>query len=188
VTELRAWLERWGVLGLRVAAGVGVLVLGAVLLWRVTHQPASAKRQVSDERIVKAPNFDLVRLNGTGKLSLASLRGKVVVINFWASDCVPCKKEMPRLEAASRQYAATAEFIGIDVDDAKGPAQAFLKRYGATYPAVFDPTGVTAGPYGVLATPQTFFVDRRGRLIPPHVLGPATDKSLAAGIRRALQA
>lgn len=176
------------VLALRLLAGAGVVILGAVLVWRVTHQPASAKRQVSDKKIVSAPNFDLARLNGTGKLSLASLRGKVVVINFWASDCLPCKKEMPRLEAAARHYAASTVFVGIDVLDFKGPARRFLKRYGATYPAVFDPNGITAGPYGVAATPQTFFVDRRGRLIPPHVLGPATDKSLAAGISRALKA
>ena len=70
-----------------------------------------------------------------------------------------------------------------------GPARAFLKRYGATYPVVFDPSGETVGPYGVgQGTPQTFFVDRRGRLIPPHVLGPVTAASLAAGISRALKA
>ena len=181
-------IDRRVVLGLRVLAAAGVVTLGVALVWRVTHQPASAKRQVSDEKIVKAPNFDLTRLNGTGKLSLASLRGKVVVINFWASDCLPCKKEMPRLEAAAHRYAASTVFVGIDVLDFKGPARKFLKRYGATYPAVFDPNGITAGPYGVTATPQTFFVDRRGRLIPPHVLGPVTDKSLAAGISRALKA
>ena len=94
------------VLALRVVAGAGVLVLGAVLVWRVTHQPASAKTQVTDARIVRAPNFDLARLNGDGKLSLASLRGKVVVVNFWASDCLPCKQEMPRLEAAARRVRA----------------------------------------------------------------------------------
>ncbi len=177
------------VLGLRVLAGTGVVILAAVLVWRVTHQPASAKKQVSDEKITRAPQFDLARLNGTGKLSLASLRGKVVVVNFWASDCQPCKQEMPRLEAAARRYASTTTFVGIDLLDFKGPARAFLKRYGATYPVVFDPNGVTVGPYGVgQGTPQTFFVDRRGRLIPPHVLGPVTDKSLAAGISRALKA
>ena len=177
------------VLALRILAGAGVVILGAVLAWRVTHQPASAKKQVSDERITRAPNFHLARLNGSGKLSLASLRGKVVVLNFWASDCLPCKQEMPRLEAAARRYAASTTFVGIDVVDFKGPARAFLKRYGATYPVVFDPDGVTVGPYGVgQGTPQTFFVDRRGRLIPPHVLGPVTDKTLAAGISRALKA
>jgi cytochrome c biogenesis protein CcmG, thiol:disulfide interchange protein DsbE len=176
------------VLGLRVLAGAGVLILGALLVWRVTHQPASAKKQVSDEKITRAPDFDLARLNGPGRLSLASLRGRVVVLNFWASDCAPCKQEMPRLEAAARRYAATTTFVGIDVVDFKGPARAFLKRYGATYPTVFDPTGVTPGPYGVAATPQTFFVDRKGRLIPPHVLGPVTAASLAAGISRALKA
>jgi cytochrome c biogenesis protein CcmG/thiol:disulfide interchange protein DsbE len=180
---------RRAVLALRILAGAGVLFLGAVLVWRVTHQPASARKQVSDERITRAPNFDLARLNGSGKLSLASLRGKVVVLNFWASDCLPCKQEMPRLQAAARRYAASTTFVGIDVVDFKGPARAFLKRYGATYPVVFDPDGVTVGPYGVgQGTPQTFFVDRRGRLIPPHVLGPVTDESLAAGISRALKA
>jgi hypothetical protein len=79
-------------------------------------------------------------------------------------------------------------FVGIDVLDFKGPARAFVKRYGASYPIVFDPDAVTTGPYGVAATPQTFFVDRRGRLIPPHVLGPASTEALAAGISRALKA
>jgi cytochrome c biogenesis protein CcmG/thiol:disulfide interchange protein DsbE len=177
------------VLGLRVLAGAGVVALGALLVWRVTHQPASAKKLVSDAKITRAPNFDLARLNGAGKLSLAALRGRVVVVNFWASDCLPCKQEMPRLEAAARHYAATTTFVGIDVLDFKSPARAFLKRYGATYPVVFDPDGLTVAPWGVgQGTPQTFFVDRRGRLIPPHVLGPVTDKSLAAGISRALKA
>ena len=179
---------RRAVLVLRILAGAGVVILGAVLTWRVTHQPASAKRQVSDERIVRAPNFDLARLDGRGKLSLASLRGKVVVLNFWASDCLPCKQEMPRIEAAARRYAASTVFVGIDVLDFKGAARAFVKRYGASYPIVFDPDAVTTGPYGVAATPQTFFVDRRGRLIPPHVLGPASTEALAAGISRALKA
>ena len=111
------------VLALRILAATGVVVLAAVLTWRVTHQPASGKRQVSDEKIVPAPNFTLARLNGGGKLSLASLRGKVVVINFWASDCQPCKEEMPRVEAAARRYAGKAAFVGIDIVDAKGPRE-----------------------------------------------------------------
>jgi cytochrome c biogenesis protein CcmG/thiol:disulfide interchange protein DsbE len=176
------------VLALRAVAGAAVVVLGALLGWHLTHQPASAKKQVSDEKIGPAPNFNLARLDGGGKLSLASLRGKVVVINFWASDCLPCKQEMPRLEAAARQYAGKAAFVGIDIADARGPARAFVKRYGATYSVVFDPNAVTAGPYGIVGTPQTFFVDRRGRLIPPHVLGPASAKALTDGISRALKA
>ena len=76
--------------------------------------------------------------------------------------------------------------VGIDVlEYRKGPAQAFRKRFDATYPMVFDPTGKTVGPWGVAATPQTFFVDRRGRIV-DHVLGPVTDATLAAGARRAL--
>jgi len=80
--------------------------------------------------------------------------------------------------------------IGASIDVLeyrKGPARAFSRHYRATYPMVFDPTGSTVGPWGGAATPQTFFVDRRGRIV-DHVLGPVTDKTLRTGVQRALQA
>jgi cytochrome c biogenesis protein CcmG, thiol:disulfide interchange protein DsbE len=175
------------VLALRVVASAGVVALAALLVWHLAHQPAGRK-PVSTQKIVAAPNFDLPSLNGAGRLTLASLRGKVVVINFWASSCGPCKQEMPRIEAAARHYAKSTVFVGIDVVDSKGAARAFVKHYGATYPIAFDPNGVTVGPWGIAeGTPQTFFVDRRGRLIPPHVLGAASAQALADGIERALR-
>jgi cytochrome c biogenesis protein CcmG/thiol:disulfide interchange protein DsbE len=171
-----------------VAAAV-VAVLAAVLVWHLTHQPHSVAPAVARHQIVRAPNFSLDRLDGSGSLSLASLRGKAVVINFWASDCGPCKQEMPRLVSFAQTWSERGVVVvGIDVlEYRKGPAQAFSRRYGATYPMVFDPTGSTVGPWGVAATPQTFFIDRRGRIV-DHVLGPVTDATLAAGARRALQA
>ncbi len=172
--------------GLRLVAGGAVIVLAVLLVRDLMHPDHSVARSVQQGKIVPAPNFRLPRLNGTGKLQLAALRGKAVVLNYWASDCGPCKQEMPRLEAAARRYAGRVVFVGVDVEDVKGPARAFLTRYGVTYPIVFDQSGSTVGPYGVIGTPQTFFVDRRGRLVSPHVLGPVSDKSLAAGIRRAL--
>jgi cytochrome c biogenesis protein CcmG/thiol:disulfide interchange protein DsbE len=173
----------------RAVAGAVVVALGAVLVWHLTHQPASVAPQVARHQVVPAPNFTLDRLTGTGALSLASLRGKAVVVNFWASDCAPCKQEMPRLVSFSRAWSARGVVVvGIDVlEYRKGPARAFTKRFNATYPMVFDPTGTTVGPWGVAATPQTFFVDRRGRIV-DHVLGPVTDETLAAGVRRALRA
>lgn len=171
---------------LRVLVGAGVGALAVVLVWNLTHQHTAAARKILHGKIVKAPAFDLDRLDRSGKLSLASLRGKVVVLNFWASDCIPCKQEMPLIEAASKRWSGTAVVVGVDVADGRSPARAFMRRYGATYPNVFDPEAGTAGAYGVIGTPITVFVDRRGRVIPPWIKGPATAQGLADGIRRAL--
>jgi thiol-disulfide isomerase/thioredoxin len=174
---------------LRAAAGVAVIALAAVLVWHLTHQPRSVVRQVAKHQVVRAPGFDLDRLDGAGKLSLASLRGKAVVVNFWASDCAPCKQEMPRLVSFAHSWSGRGVVVvGVDVlEYTKGPARAFSRRYGATYPMVFDPRGSTVDPWGVgQGTPQTFFVDRHGRIV-DHVLGPVTTEALHDGARRALR-
>lgn len=174
---------------LRTAAGVAVATLAAVLVWHLTHQPRSVVRQVANHQVVRAPGFDLDRLDGPGKLSLTSLRGRAVVVNFWASDCAPCKQEMPRLVSFAHGWSGKGVVVvGIDVlEYAKGPARAFSRRYGATYPMVFDPRGSTVDPWGVgQGTPQTFFVDRHGRIV-DHVLGPVSTQALQDGARRALR-
>jgi cytochrome c biogenesis protein CcmG, thiol:disulfide interchange protein DsbE len=170
---------------LQVVAGAGVAVLAGVLVWNLTHQHTGAAKKIVAGKITPAPPFDLRRLDRDGRLSLASLRGKVVVLNFWASDCIPCKQEMPRVEAAAKRYAGRVVFVGVDVDDGDGPARAFMRRYGATYANVADPIAETAGDFGVIGTPTTLFVDRRGRVVPPRVQGAVTTTSLADGIRRA---
>jgi cytochrome c biogenesis protein CcmG/thiol:disulfide interchange protein DsbE len=167
-------------------AAAGVVALAVLLVRDLAHQHTHAARAIAAGRITKAPPFDLRRIDRPGRLSLASLRGKVVVLNFWASDCVPCKEEMPRVEAAAKRYGARGVvFVGVDVDDGDSPARAFMKRYGATYPNVADPIAATAGDFGVIGTPTTLFLDRRGRVIPPRVQGVVTAESLADGIRRA---
>jgi cytochrome c biogenesis protein CcmG/thiol:disulfide interchange protein DsbE len=174
---------------MRAGAVLAVAALAAVLVWHLTHQPASVAPQVARGQVVKAPNFQLGKLTGVGKLSLASLRGKAVVVNFWASDCAPCKEEMPRLVSFAGTWSNRGVVVvGVDVDElSKGPARAFARRYGATYPMVFDPTGSTVDPWGVgEGTPQTFFVDRGGRIV-DHVLGPVSSAALEAGADRALR-
>ena len=172
---------------IQAAAGGCVVALAALLVWHLTHQPRSVVQAVAKHRIVPAPEFALQRLTAAGKLSLASLRGKAVVVNFWASDCAPCKQEMPRLVAFARTWSSRqVVVVGVDIGEGrKGPARAFSRRYGATYPMVFDPSASTAGPWGIIGTPQTFFVDRRGRIV-DHVLGPVSTQKLEAGARRAL--
>jgi thiol-disulfide isomerase/thioredoxin len=175
-------------LALRVAAAAAVAVLAVLLGWDLTHQPKSVVAQVARHEIVRAPEFNLERLTGKGKLSLGTLRGKAVVVNFWASDCAPCKEEMPRLVSFARAWEArSVVVVGIDLfERRKGPGRAFSSRYGATYPMVFDPNGSTVDRWGIAVTPQTFFVDRHGRIV-RHVLGPVSTSVLEEGARRALR-
>jgi cytochrome c biogenesis protein CcmG, thiol:disulfide interchange protein DsbE len=154
------------------AVGVGVvLALLVVLVWRLTHRPSPPK--VGGP----APGFALRRLNGTGTLRLASLRGKAVVINFWASWCGPCKSEAPVLEKLWQEYRGKGVvFVGVDSNDASGDALRFMNAHGITYPVVSDKNGlVAANRYDVADLPVTYFVDRRGRLVGRHVLGPVNE-------------
>jgi cytochrome c biogenesis protein CcmG/thiol:disulfide interchange protein DsbE len=176
----------------RAAQGAAVvLVLGllAVLVWKVVHNPGSKViRAEQDDQVVAAPLFTKKRVDTTGTLSLASLRGKVVVLNFWQSYCAPCTHEARTLAAGYKRWQPKGVvFLGVDEQDLAGPATKFMKRFGITYPNIADNLSLT-GHYGVTGYPETFFIDRRGRVIPPHLIGPATPKTLDAGIRRALSA
>ena len=174
---------------IRSATGLVVVVLAGVLVWHLTHQPKSVLGAVAKHKIVPAPNFTLDRLNGSGKLTFASLRGKAVVVNFWASWCGPCKQEMPRLVSFAHRWSAHPRVVvvGIDIgENTKGPGRSFSRRYGVTYPMVFDPNASTASPWGILGTPQTFFVDRHGRIV-DYVEGPVSNAELNSGIRTALK-
>ena len=176
---------------LRAAAVVSVLGLLGLLVWDLVHQngPGIAVK-VDAGKIVAAPKLDLPLLTGSGRLTLASLRGKVVVVNFWQSSCYPCKLEARGIAAASRAWIAKRSdvvFLGVNAQDLKGPAHAYLKRYGVTYTNVRDALGSTWPTWGVTAVPETFFVDRRGRVVPPHITGQASRAQIDDGIRRALR-
>jgi cytochrome c biogenesis protein CcmG, thiol:disulfide interchange protein DsbE len=132
-----------------------------------------------------APKLSLKDLSGqTQKLS--SLRGKVVVLNFWQSYCAPCTHEARLLADTSRSWSGKGVvFVGVDEQDLRGPALKFMRRFDITYPIVADDLALT-GHYGVTGYPETFFIDRRGRIVSPHIIGPATQKTLEDGINRAL--
>ena len=139
-----------------------------------------------------APAWTLPRLEGDGELSLESLRGKAVVINFWASWCDPCEEEAEELEAAWRKYRSRGlVVVGIDANDFPGDARKFVREHGVTYPVVHDGPGATLGPYEVEGFPETYFVDRRGRLVGERIQGPVdadaeTARKFERSIRRAL--
>jgi cytochrome c biogenesis protein CcmG, thiol:disulfide interchange protein DsbE len=156
-----------------------VASLLALLVWKLAHQPSVPKGS--------APDFTLPRLDRDGHLQLAALRGKAVVLNFWASWCIPCKEEAPRLQAASRRWAADGVVVvGIDSQDFRGDARRFARRYGVTYPIVHDGPGKTRDSYGVTGFPETFFIDRRGKLVGDHIQGPVSTSQLRDNIKTAL--
>jgi len=162
-------------------AAVGGLL--GLLVWRLTHQSHPPKIGGP------APNFSLRRIDGAGKLDLASLRGKPVVLNFWASWCVPCKGEAKLLEQAWRQYKGSGVvFVGVDYHDVKSDARTFLTHHGITYPIVQDGSGMIGDRYGLTGVPETYFIDRRGRLVGTHIVGTITNQVAAFhdGIRAAL--
>ncbi len=112
-----------------------------------------------------APEFRLETLNGS-TLTLSSLRGRPVIVNFWASWCVPCRDEAPLLEAAQKQYAAKGLlFIGIVNNDIPKNARGFVKEFQLSYPNLIDPKGKVAVDYGVTGIPETFFVRRDGIIV-----------------------
>jgi cytochrome c biogenesis protein CcmG/thiol:disulfide interchange protein DsbE len=166
-------------LGGQVLAVALVAALLALLIWKVARG--------SGQRGTPA-NFTLSRLDRNGKLSLASLRGKVVVLNFWASWCVPCKAESPRFEAVWKRYRSKGVVVvGIDANDFSSDARKFAARYHLTYPLVHDGSGKTLGPYGVTGFPETRFIDRRGRFVGEHVVGEISATRLEKNVQKALK-
>jgi cytochrome c biogenesis protein CcmG/thiol:disulfide interchange protein DsbE len=112
-----------------------------------------------------APGIDLPRLSGSGTATLADYRGRVVVLNFWASWCDPCRAESPLLQRWHRRLAkANATVLGIDVQDVDGDARDFVAEYGLTYPMLRDGPGDTRDEFGILGLPETFVIDRQGRI------------------------
>ena len=146
-----------------------VLVVGllALLVWRVANDSTKGVSQaLKDGEKPTAPAFDLRRLDGRGRIDLAALRGKKpIVLDFWASWCVPCIHESKRLEAARRQYGDKIAFIGVDTKDFSGDARAWQREHGITYPSVHDGSGNVLTKWGGLPIPRIFFVARSGKVV-----------------------
>jgi cytochrome c biogenesis protein CcmG/thiol:disulfide interchange protein DsbE len=122
-----------------------------------------------------APAFELPKLGGGGSESLADYRGQVVVLNFWASWCKPCREESPLLERWHRRIRDRgATVLGVDILDVTGRAQDFVAEYGLTYPMLKDKDGEGLDKFGVVAYPETFVIDRQGR-IAAVARGPVDD-------------
>lgn len=125
-----------------------------------------------------APAFSLKRLDSGEVMTLAQLRGKPVVINFWASWCGPCQQEHPVLEWGARTYGSQAQFLGILFEDTEENGKATLARYGGSaFPHLFDPVSGTAVDYGATGVPETYFIDAEGKILDKKI-GPLSPKEL----------
>lgn len=151
----------------------GVATLLGLLVWKVAfdNKTGAADRLAKGE-LVHAPAFSLERLDRPGTLTLGDLRGKPLVVNFWASWCGPCKDEAPFLQQTYERYRGRGLVVlGIDVKDFREDARRFMRRYGVTYPVVYDGRGSTIGRWGLQGYPETFFVDRTGKLVGERIAG-----------------
>ncbi|MEP6909881.1 MAG: TlpA disulfide reductase family protein [Actinomycetota bacterium] len=169
------------------ALGLVVALLG-LLVWKVVQSDRSnVAKDFTRGKKPMAVDFDLKRLNGEGSLRLSSLRGKVVVINFWAAWCDPCKTEAPRFQSAFERYRGRVAFVGVDTTDYSGDGRAFLSKYGVSYPNVRDPNGRVLHDYGGLPIPRTFVVAASGR-VQGYIFGEARAEELESAIQKALAA
>jgi cytochrome c biogenesis protein CcmG/thiol:disulfide interchange protein DsbE len=144
-----------------------VLALVALLAYGLSQNEPdrSVEDALARGELEEAPALELPRLGGGGTGSLADYRGEVVVLNFWASWCEPCREESPMLERWHQSMAGKGgTVVGVDVLDVTADAQDFIDEYGLTYPMLKDKDGDALESFGVVAYPETFVIDRDGRI------------------------
>jgi len=168
-----------------------VVILSAGLLALLVYGVINAGVDDSLDQAVKdgkrpmAPGAGVAlrKLDGAGKTSLADLRGKVVVVNFWASWCDPCRAEAKVLERAYKAQRGVL-FLGLDAQDAREDARDFIGQFGLTFPHVRDPGNDTQRAWGVTGLPETYFIGAGGQVV-GHVIGTVDDAQLRDGIAAA---
>ncbi len=169
---------RWWKLLVSIMAAAGFV---ALLAYGFTKDPRAIPTPLTGR---PAPDFSLSLFDGR-VVRLSDFRGKVVFLNFWASWCPPCRDEAPLLEQAWRGYKGqNILFLGVDIQDSEEAARTFLREFGISYMNGRDPTGRIAIDYGVYGIPETFFIDREGRITYKHI-GALDGQTLVAKLAEA---
>jgi len=170
------------------APGIALAATFIALLLRPSAN--SAAPQVHERRLVliaEAKRKQLPDLAGPAltpppaRLGLGMLVGNPVFIDVWTSWCVPCREEAPLLARLWRAYRGKVRFLGIDVEDTRGDARAFVRRYGLGYPNIFDRNASLAGKLGFFGLPTAYLIDGRGR-IAARLVGKQSEATLRSGL------
>ena len=170
----RRWSPAW------IAAIIIAVIVLALLSYALASQ-STASVQVGSP----VPDFQLAALDGS-EMSLSAQQGKVVVINFFASWCAPCREEAAALEQTWREYQGQGvQFFGIAYKDADSKAKAFLDEFGITYPSAVEPGNRTARAYGLTGVPETFVINQQGHMV-RHFIGPVTKAQLSQEVETVL--
>jgi thiol-disulfide isomerase/thioredoxin len=167
---------------------VVVAVVAAAMLYFGFHMPRRTARAPSIARPTDAPDFTLESLEGKS-LRLSDLRGKAVLLNFWATWCDPCKIEMPWFVELQNEYGAQGlQIVGIAMDDsAKEDIAKFAKNMGVNYPVLLGKEAVGDAYGGVPALPESFFISRDGKIV-DRIIGLEGKADIEEAVRKALSA
>jgi cytochrome c biogenesis protein CcmG, thiol:disulfide interchange protein DsbE len=189
----RSWIGR----GLALAAVAGAIgLLGYGLLSKAPND--AIDQRLAEGEPAPAPGFGLAVLQegrlppglerqigpamADGRVALSELRGTPVVLNFWASWCVPCREEARLLARSWQRYGREGVlFVGLNMQDITTDAERFMREFGNTYLNVRDPTDATAREWGVTGIPETFFVTPAGNVV-SHVIGVVSEDQMRAGV------
>jgi cytochrome c biogenesis protein CcmG, thiol:disulfide interchange protein DsbE len=170
-------VPRW----LRYLIVAGIAALAVVLMLSFRFDPRDIRTVILNK---PAPAFTAEKLDGTGTLSLSDYAGKVVVLNFWASWCPPCKEENPALVRVWERYRSSdVVVIGIVYSDSTEKARAYVASNGVTWPTVQDADGRIAFAYGVRGPPETYFIGTDG-IVAGRIIGAVSEATLVNGIDR----
>lgn len=167
----------WGVVG--VALAIVIAVIG-IFYRGFGTDPHAVPFMLRGQ---PAPAFTLRRLDNNAPLSLESMKGRPVVINFWASWCGPCAQEHPYLRWGVEKFGKDVQFVGIVFEDTDDAARQFLSQNGSFFPQLSDPQSRTSVDYGVAGVPETYFIDSNGIIVDKYV-GPIRPDQLAANIQK----
>jgi cytochrome c biogenesis protein CcmG/thiol:disulfide interchange protein DsbE len=189
-------------LRLLLAVSLPVLLLAALTYGLVADAPQpTIDEALAQSEAVEAPGFELSVLRegklgprlsaavgpavGDRRVNLDELRGTPVVVNFWASWCVPCREEAPVLERTWREARERGVlFVGLNQQDVVGDARKLLREFGISYLNVRDPGNEVARRWGLVGLPETFFLDADGEVV-AHILGAVSAAELGEGIEAA---
>ena len=155
----------------KVLAVVGPLIVIAAFGFGLTRDPSNIQSATVGK---PAPAFELDALEGAGPIRLADYRGRVVVVNFWASWCISCRAEHDVLVELGNRFAGRDDvaMLGINYRDTPDAARSYLDRFGDyPYPSAEDPRGRTGIDFGVYGLPETYFLDAAGYILIRHI-GP----------------